>query len=693
MTRRYKAAVALGVAVVGVALAWATPAVHRRAELVLLRATGRLPDVTWGDVLEMIRPRSSTNIDSLLLRRNPFEAIKNPFGQPADIAAGVKSFRARCAVCHGPAAHGGTGPDLSKSDQYRHGVSDWALFRTITRGVPGTAMLAHSLSTREAWQLVAYLRQVSTGSTPDRNGLRHPVSAVLDVPFDRLKDAGHDSANWLTYSGTLDGQRHSRLSQIHRQNVARLKVKWLFQVESTDGIETSPLVIGTTMYLTTPPGNVWALDARTGAPLWSYSRPMLSGVMTCCGFVNRGLAVLGTTLYFGTLDAHLVALDAGTGVVKWDVKVAEYRDGFSITGAPLAVDGKVVVGIAGGDYGIRGFLDAYDARTGHRAWRFQTIPGPGEPGHETWRGDSWKTGGAPTWMTGSYDAGLKLLYWAVGNPGPDFQSAVRPGDNLYSNCVLALDVETGRLRWYYQFTPHDDHDWDATEILVLADAELGARPRKLLLQANRNGFYYVLDRETGAFLTAKAFVRQTWNEGFDSAGRPAIRPGSSPSRQGSLVFPGAAATNWWSPTYDPGAGLFYVVAREQAGVFFNSPDPIPSRGEFFMGSSGQPADAEPALGAVRALEATTGELRWEYLPPVAHHRLITGGLLSTDGGVVFGGVESRFFALDARTGKELWRINTGGPIHGAPITYLSEGRQQVTVAAGQSIITFVVEEP
>jgi len=691
MKRRNKAALTLGVLLAGVTLVWATPTFQRRAELVLLRATGKIPELTWGDVFRLLGRGNGNTVNALLESRNPFESIRNPFGQPADIAAGADAFRVRCAACHG----GGPGPDLSKSGQYRRGASDWALYQTITRGVPGTAMPAHSLSPREAWQLVAYVRQVSGGSLSNVDSLRSIRLAPLEVTFDRLKNAARDSANWLTYSGTLDGQRHSRLTQITRNNVARLKVKWLFQLETYEKVETSPLVIGNTMFLTSPPGKVWALDARTGAVLWSYARPMPRGISYCCGAVNRGLAVLGNTLYLGALDAHLVALDAGTGSVKWDVKVADFEKGYTITGAPLAVDGKVVIGVAGGEFGIRGFLDAYDAETGRRLWRFETILEPGAPGHETWGGDAWKTGGAPTWMTGSYDADLRLLYWAVGNPSPDYQGDVRPGDNLYSNCVLALDVETGRLRWYYQFTPHDEHDWDATEILVLADVQFGGRPRKLLVQANRNGFYYVLDRETGAFLTASAFVRQTWNDGFDSAGRPATRPGSSPSRQGTEVSPGGAATNWWSPTYDSRAGLFYVVAKEQPMVFFKSPDPVLQLGEgFFMGSGTAPSDATPPLVAVRALHGTTGELRWEYIPPVVSAPgVVTGGLVSTAGGVVFGGVESRFFALDAKTGVELWWMNTGGEIHAAPITYLSEGRQQVTVAAGRTIITFVVEKP
>jgi len=693
VSRRARLALAVAFVLASLAAIAVIPTSRRRTHLLLLRATGKLSEMSWGEVLRLMAPRTDDTIELLIDSRNPFESIKNPFDQPADVTAGAASFRGRCARCHGGDDHGAIGPDLSQRERYRHGASDWAVFRTITRGVPGTAMPAHSLTRQEVWQLVAYVRQQSASRRPGEDTPHRPDIASLEVTFDRLRNARQDSANWLTYSGTLDGHRHSRLSQIQRNNVSRLKVKWLYQLSTSERVESTPLVNGTALYVTAPTGSVLALDTRTGAQLWTYSRQLPNDLVTCCGAVNRGAAILGSTLYVGTLDAHLVALDAATGTVKWIVEVADYRSGYSITGAPLAVDGKVIVGIAGGEFGIRGFLDAYDAGTGQRVWRFRTIPEPGEPGHETWGGDAWKTGGAPAWMTGSYDAASKVLYWAVGNPSPDYQGDVRPGDNLYSNCVLALDVDTGRLRWYYQFTPHDEHDWDATEILVLADADFGGTPRKLLLQANRNGFYYVLDRETGAFLTARAFVPQTWNDGFDSVGRPAVRPRSGPSRQGTLIFPGAAATNWWSPSFDPVAGSFFVVAKEQGVIFYNSREPAFRRGRVFMGSGVQPAVSEPLLVAVRALDATTGALRWEYRASAMERRVVTGGLLSTAGGIVFGGIESRFFALDARTGAELWWMNTGGQIHSAPITYLSEGRQQVTLASGQNIITFGYETP
>ena len=351
-------------------------------------------------------------------------------------------------------------------------------------------------------------------------------SATAQVPYRRLVEASREPGQWLSYSRTYDGQRHSPLDQITPANVRRLRPVWIFQAEAPGDLETSPLFVDGVLYVTEPGSQVQAvkaLDARTGRVLWKYERPLPKNLLTI-GFprANRGAAILGDTLYVGTLDAHLVALDARSGALRFDVEVASNATGHCITGAPLAVDGMVVVGISGGEAGIRGFLDAYDAKTGARRWRLWTIPGPGEPGHETWGGDAWKTGGGPTWVTGSYDPQLRLLYWGTGNPGPDWNGDLRPGDNLYTNSLLAIDADTGQLRWHFQFTPHDTHDWDATHVPVLIDAVHGGRPRKLVAMANRNAFFYVLDRETGEFLQGTPYAKQTWAEGLDAEG-PADR--------------------------------------------------------------------------------------------------------------------------------------------------------------------------
>ncbi len=466
--------------------------------------------------------------------------------------------------------------------------------------------------------------------------------ANAQVSYERILKSASQPENWLTYSGSYDAQRYSTLAHITRANVSRLKLAWIYQVRAHDKLETSPLVFDGIMYISEPPSDVTALDLRTGRPIWSYRR-RIPAVPVCCGQVNRGVAVLDDQLFIGTLDAHLVALDLKTGRVRWDVEVADYKTANSITAAPLAVKDKVIVGIAGAEFGIRGFLDAYDAKTGKRVWRFWTVPGPGEPGSETWSGDSWKTGGAPTWLTGAYDPQENLLYWGTGNPGPDYAGDLRKGDNLYSDCLIALDADTGKLKWHFQFTPHDVNDIDANEIPVLVDASFHGKPRKLVLFGNRNGFYYILDRVTGEFLHAKQFATQTWAKGLDERGRPIPNPASVPSLEGSKVYPDDdGAANWFSPSYSPQTGLFYQNVREKGAIYYLTEAPyIPGRQ--FLGASRRSIPGEEPWGAVRALNAMTGERQWEFRlqsPPWS-------GILSTAGGVVFSGdMEGNFFALD-----------------------------------------------
>jgi alcohol dehydrogenase (cytochrome c) len=510
-----------------------------------------------------------------------------------------------------------------------------------------------------------------------------PLAA--QVPYERIRRAGSEPGNWLTYSGNYAGHRYSSLSQISAANVARLEPAWMYQLRVRHNFETSPLVVGGIMYITEPPSDVTALDTKTGRPIWSYRRPIPEDVIVCCGQVNRGVAALDDQIFVGTIDSYLVALDAGTGRVRWETKVDDYRMGYSITAAPLALRDKVIVGIAGAEYGTRGFLDAYDARTGKRAWRFWTVPGPGEPGNGTWAGDSWKTGGASTWVTGSYDPETNLLYWGTGNPGPDFAGDGRAGDNLYSDCLVALDADTGRLRWHFQFTPHDVHDMDATQVPVLVDAVFRGAPRKLVLFANRNGFYYVLDRLTGEFLLGKPFARQTWAKGLDARGRPIPDPAARPRLEGTRVYPDDDGTaNWFSPSYNPQTNLFYQNVREKGAVYYLTEAPY-QPGKIFMGATLRPIPGDVPYGALRALDPLTGELKWEvkvHTPPWA-------GLLSTAGGLVFSGThEGDFFAADARTGKVLWRFQTGGMIYSNPISYTSQGKQYVAIAAGGALIAF-----
>jgi alcohol dehydrogenase (cytochrome c) len=504
------------------------------------------------------------------------------------------------------------------------------------------------------------------------------------VPYDRILNANREPGNWLTYSGNYLGHRFSPLDEIKVRNVAGLKVKWAYQFP--DGrTEVSPIVVDGVMYVTGP-NSAAALDTRTGRTLWTWKRPIPPDYQSIgFGRVNRGPAILDDKLYVATLDCVVVALDIKSGQERWSTKVTDYRPGYSMTLAPLAIRGKVVVGVSGGEAGVRGFLDAYDSRTGRRAWRFWTIPAPGEPGHETWSGDAWKTGSGATWVTGSYDPQLNLVYWGVGNPGPDWNGDSRPGDNLYTCSLIALDGDTGALRWHFQFTPHDTHDWDSTHVPVLFEAEIRGKTRKLVAIANRNAFYYVLDRESGEFLVGKPYARQTWAKGLDDRGRPIMNPGNEPTEKGAKVFPNLnGATVWASPSFHPQLGLFYVAVREKGATYFKG-EANYRPGTFFAGGGEQELPLDNAWGAVRALEATTGRMVWEFRlhsPPWA-------GVLSTAGRVVFGGSdEGNFFALDANTGKPLWDFQTGGPIVANPISFAIDGRQHIAIAADRVLYVF-----
>ena len=393
---------------------------------------------------------------------------------------------------------------------------------------------AESLSDGELDDLVAYLfslrREVLPNETCNspackrihgchrgrtgRSILYGNHSRIFAYNLERLVDARNEPNNWLMYSGTLDSQRYSLLDSINTDNVGQLEMKWAYQIPVIDRAETVPLVVDGIMFITEAPSNVVAVDARTGREYWRYDHEMPDDLRICCGRNNRGVAILGETLFMSTLDAHLVAIDARTGNLLWDTEVAPHDSGYSKTAAPLIVKDKVVTGIAGGEFGIRGFIDAYDPATGEREWRTYVIPGPGEFGNDTWSDDSWKTGGAATWITGSYDADLNQIYWGTGNPGPDWNGDVRLGDNLYSDSVVALDGDSGEIVWHFQFTPHDVHDYDSIQVPILADIEFNGRQRHVMMWANRNGFYYTLDRSNGEFLIGKPYAAQTWAQGL-----------------------------------------------------------------------------------------------------------------------------------------------------------------------------------
>jgi alcohol dehydrogenase (cytochrome c) len=509
----------------------------------------------------------------------------------------------------------------------------------------------------------------------------------INVPYERILNAKNEPQNWLTWGGDYSAHRHSTLTQITPQNVANMKAIWTYQQADTSKWEVTPIVVDGLMLVSERPNIVTALDARTGRPIWNYRRPFPQDVPICCGTPNRGVAVLGDAVYLCTFDCHLVCLDANTGLERWDVVVEDYHLGYSLTAAPIAVKDKLIVGVAGAEFGIRGFIDAFDAKTGKRAWRFWTIPGEGEAGVETWgKSGSFKTGGGSTWVPGTYDPETNLIYWGTGNPAPDYNGDNRPGDNLYSCSEVAIDADTGKLKWHFQFTPHDVHDWDACQVPVLFEAVINGKPRKLLSHANRNAFYYVLDRTNGQFVAGTAFAKQTWAKGLDDSGRPILIPGLEPTQEGVLVYPGlGGSANWQPPSYSPTTGLMYVSAREDYGQhFFKIEQPYTVGGHFENGGGRNVLGSEP-YGVIKALEATTGKLVWEFPLQTATH----GPVLSTITGLVFSGTaEGDFFALDARSGKALWRYPGGGAFYGGPVSYMVDGKQRIAVAIGAGLFVF-----
>jgi alcohol dehydrogenase (cytochrome c) len=523
----------------------------------------------------------------------------------------------------------------------------------------------------------------------------------LPVTYERLLRADQEPGNWLMYPGTYNGWRFSRLNQITAQNVRNLRVKWLFHGRHNEKFETTPLVVDGIMYLTRPENAIYALDALTGRQLWMYEHRNPERTFNCCGRVNRGLAILGNTLFMNTLDMHVLAVDAKSGRELWKTKMFDHTaaGGYAAPGAPLVVKDKVIVGMAGGERGVSGFLDAYNPKTGERLWRFNTIPQPGEANFGTWAGDSWKTGGASTWNTGGYDPETNTLFWGTSNPWPDYFDDNRAGDNLYSASVVALDPDTGTLKWYYQFTPHDTHDWDATQNPVQVDTEFLGQQRKVLAWANRNGFFYLIDRTNGKFLNATAFVKQTWNDGFDyeNNGRPKLVPGMEPTPEGNdKVWPGIdGGSNWMAQSYSPLTRLLYVFAREERRAYTKSPvgapTTEPNEGGPGRGGGGGRAGRPPRFapeeswGKAIAIDPRTGAIRWE-------HRVVSppwGGLMSTAGNVVFGGtIQGVIFALNATTGERLWHFASNGPVYGTAISYLADGKQLVSIPAGDIIVTF-----
>ena len=507
------------------------------------------------------------------------------------------------------------------------------------------------------------------------------AASSAQVSHDAIaKGAAND---WLTYAGTYAGWRYSPLTQITADNAKNVVPKWVYRVPQARGIESSPIVYQGVLYITGS-NSIYAIDARTGRLAWQYADPRSKKAG-----VNRGAAIWGDRVYFTTNDNYLVALDRHSGVLIFNKKFADVAKGTTSTSAPLIAKGKVIVGSAGGDSGMRGFIMALSADNGDELWKTYTIPAEGEKGSETW-GDLIDYGGGAAWLSGTYDPQLNTLYWTTGNPWPDYNADVRPGDNLYTCSLLALDLDTGKMKWHFQFTPHDSHDWDAQSWPVLLDTEIMGKPRKAVLHANRNGFFYALDRVTGEFLRATQLIdKVTWAKGIDDKGRPIHLPNSDPTPQGNWVCPSVkGATNWMGQSYNPLTGLLYVLTLEQCGMYYrSSQQPVPMKN-----FSGGGATEEGGQVVLRALDPKTGQRRWEY-PMTGAGRMWTG-TVSTAGGVIFSGDDDgHLIALDAKNGKNLWHFNVGEMLIASPIVYSVDGKQYVAIASSTAVLSFGLFEP
>ena len=526
------------------------------------------------------------------------------------------------------------------------------------------------------------------------------------VPYDRIVNATEEPENWLTYNGDYMSQRYSRLDQITPDNVTNLELKWILQNQVFGAWQSNPIIADGVMYVTERPNSVMAVDANTGRVFWKFRHTPSENARVCCGANNRGVAVLDDRVFMGTLDARLIALDRINGQPLWNAKVADVNLAYSVTMAPLVVKDKIIVGVGGGEYGIRGYVAAFDAETGEQAWKTYTIPGPGEPGHDSWEGDDWEHGGASVWITGSFDPELNLTYWGVGNPGPDWNAGQRPGDNLFSDSVIALDADTGELEWYFQFTPNDGYDYDSVQVPVLADMIWRGEPKKVMMWANRNGYFYVLDRVTGLFLEGKPFVTVNWSSGLDEKGRPI----PTPQPEGMPTYPGnQGGTNWYPPSYSPRTGLFYFSAWENYATIYRAEESEYVPGQAFLGGGFSvlaPSPDAPTIGigrtnpinnwtdevgyaSLKAMDPQTGEAVWSY----NQYDVSDSGMLTTASDLLFtGGREGYFHAIDARSGDLIWNVNLGGQIVMAPVTYMVDGIQYVSVISGNSLSTFALRD-
>ena len=628
------------------------------------------------------------------------------------VAPGRQAFASRCAGCHGTDGNGGElGPAIATRVPAR---TDEELLSVIRQGLPTAGMPAFSnVADAELRDLIAFLRtlkprdgaelvrtKVTLANGAPLEGLvlnRGMVDLQLlgdDRKIRLLRKTGEryrpvtSQSDWPSYNGTTRGSRYSTLSHINKGNVARLAPKWIFSLPNTPPLQVTPVVVDGVMYVTSA-NQCYALDAGSGRQIWQYQRPRTKGLIgNAAGGVNRGVGVAGDRVFMVTDHAHLIALNRHTGALLWETEMADWRQNYNATGAPLPIGNLVVTGTSGGDEGVRGFLAAFDQATGKEMWRFWTVPRPGEPGSETWQGKGIEHPGATTWLTGTYDPELDTLYWPTGNPTPDLYGDDRPGDNLHSDSVVALDPKTGTLKWHFQFTPHDVWDYDAQETPALVDATWQGKPRKLLLHANRNGFFYILDRTDGKFLFGTKYVKNvTWATGLSPEGRPLRVPNMEPTLEGKRVCPSLeGASNWYSTSFNPLTGLYYVQTNDKCGVFTKVPTEW-AAGKGYMGGSFVQAPGEPAERVLRAIDIQSGKIVWEL--PQTGPVTSWGGVLSTAGGIVlFGDDSGALAAADAVNGKPLWSFQMNQNWKASPMTYEFDSKQYVAVAAGSAIVTF-----
>ena len=634
----------------------------------------------------------------------------------ASADAGARQYASMCAVCHGSDGSGSARGPAIATQPGTIAKPDAELMRIVRDGVPGKGMPGmKQLGDTGIAAVVAYLRtlqgangasggQPATESVTDNekpekqtskavtntnaaNGKAATEVAGFDVQQSDL-DQKEVRGNWVSYNGDYSGRRYSAIDEVTPANVGRLKAKWTFHTTGAGVLEVTPVVVSGVMFITRS-NDAWALDARTGKLLWHHARAVSDGLIDdASGHINRGVAVLGSRVYMETDNAHLLCLDVHTGEQLWDVAYATGNKNYGATSAPLIVKDKVLVGTSGCDDGVRGFVAAYDAQTGKEAWRFWTIPAPGETGSESWPGDAYLHGCGTTWLPGTYDAELNTIYWGTSNPCPDYDGSLRPGDDLYTSSLLALDPDTGKLKWYFQFNPHDTYDYDSVQTPVLVDANFKGQPRKLVVTANRNGFLYILDRTTGEYLASKQFVpRLNWAKGIDEKGRP-ISAGLIPDQKGVLVCPGVSgATNWFSPSYDPATNMFYFRSLEECSVFVAKTEPFVEGEGYYSTGARRPAADSPETDYLNAFDLGTLDFAWRNRMAGDGHAW--AGVMSTAGGLVAFGNDAEGFEIDdARTGKKLWEARLSAAMHASPMAYGIAGRQYFAVAAGDDVTAF-----